>query len=159
MKSAAKKKTIQVILLSKQPKLGALGDVVNVKNGYGRNFLIPQGKAVRATKESLAHFEIRRAELEAIAAQHLAEAQARATTLSAVVVSMPVKAGEDGKLFGSVGTLDIATALSTASSTTVIKSEVLLPNGTLRQLGEYEIQLKLHSDVVTSFKLTLVAEK
>jgi large subunit ribosomal protein L9 len=158
MKSAAKKKTIQVILLSKQVNLGQLGDLVNVKNGHARNYLIPHGKAVRATKDSIAHFETRRAELEALQNSHLAEAQARATVLSQLTISIPVKAGEDGKLFGSVGTLDIATAVIAAGST-IVKSEVLLPNGTLRQLGEYDIQLKLHSDVITSFKLTLVAEK
>jgi large subunit ribosomal protein L9 len=158
MKSAAKKKTQQVILLSKQANLGQLGDLVNVQNGYARNYLIPQGKAVRATKDSIAHFETRRAELEAAQAEHLVQAQARATALSALSISISVKAGEDGKLFGSIGTLDIATAI-TAAGSEVQKSEVLLPNGTLRQLGEYDIQLKLHSDVVTTIKLVLVAEK
>jgi large subunit ribosomal protein L9 len=158
MKSAAKKKTTQVILLSKQANLGQLGDLVHVKNGHARNYLIPMGKAVRATKDSIAHFETRRAELEALQNEHLTQAQARATVLSQLTISIAVKAGEDGKLFGSIGTLDIATAVTTAGSE-VKKSEVLLPNGTLRQLGEYDIQLKLHSDVVTSFKLTLIAEK
>jgi large subunit ribosomal protein L9 len=158
MKSAAKKKTMQVILLSKQVNLGQLGDVVEVKNGHARNYLVPQGRAVRATKDNIAHFETRRAELEVLQEEHLASAKTRATSLSEISVSISVRAGEDGKLFGSIGTLDIAEAI-TATGSEVKKSEVLLPNGTLRQLGEYDIQLKLHSDVVTTIKLVLVAEK
>jgi large subunit ribosomal protein L9 len=135
-----------------------LGDKVTVKSGYARNFLFPQGKAVPATKANVEKFEQRRAELEAkIADQHSA-AQARADKISAlgeVVIASP--AGDEGKLFGSVGTRDIAAAI-TAAGVAVTKSEVKLPVGTLRETGEFEIDLQIHSDVTATIKLVIIQE-
>lgn len=147
---------MEVILLEKVANLGNLGDKVNVKSGYGRNYLLPQGKAAAATAENLAAFEARRAELERAAAEKLAAAQSRAQQLSGLEVTITANTGEEGKLFGSIGTHDIADALS-ASGVEVHKSEVRLPNGTIRQTGEYEITLNLHSDVETTVKLIVVA--
>ncbi|MGL5334735.1 MAG: 50S ribosomal protein L9 [Enterovibrio sp.] len=149
---------MQVILLDKVAKLGSLGDEVTVKNGYARNYLIPQGKAVMATKENLARFEARRAELEAKVAATLASAQKRAEQLVQMAsVTIASKAGDEGKLFGSIGAADIAQAVSKAG-VAVAKSEVRLSNGTLRSLGEYEIMLQLHPEVVTAVKLNITAE-
>jgi large subunit ribosomal protein L9 len=148
---------MQVILLEKVHNLGNLGDQVNVKAGHGRNFLIPQGKAAPATAENLAKFETRRAELEAAAQKELATAQARADKLQGMVLEMAVKAGEEGKLFGSIGTRDISEAL-TAKGTQVVKSEILLPNGVIRQVGEYEIGIQLHSDIRVDVKINVVAD-
>lgn len=148
---------MEVILLEKIKNLGALGAKVSVKPGYGRNFLIPQGKAVPATEKNLADFEARRAELEAKANAALAGAQARAERISALAVVIAAKAGDEGKLFGSVGTRDIAEAI-TKLGEAVDKSEVRLPLGALRLTGDFDIALQLHSEVSTAVKVTVVAE-
>lgn len=148
---------MQVILLEKIHKLGGLGDQVNVKPGYGRNFLVPQGKAVPATKANIAAFEARRAELEAKAAAALAAAQDRAAKIAELVIVISGKAGDEGKLFGSIGTRDIADAIS-AKGVKVEKHEVRLPEGALRHTGEFDIELALHSEVETTVKLHVVAE-
>lgn len=149
---------MEVILLENIGNLGALGDTVDVKPGYGRNFLIPQGKAVPATQDNVAKFETRRAELEAAAAETLAAAQARVEALTALeAVNIAVTAGEEGKLFGSVGTRDIAEAL-TAAGCEVDKSEVRLPEGAIRELGEYEIMIQVHAEVSSSVAIHIVAE-
>ncbi|MGF1716136.1 50S ribosomal protein L9 [Photobacterium chitinilyticum] len=148
---------MQVILLDKIGNLGSLGDQVNVKSGFARNFLIPQGKAVMATKANVEMFEARRAELEAKVAEQLSAAQARADKLSALeAVVIASKAGDEGKLFGSIGTRDIADAV-TAAGVEVVKSEVRLPEGALRTTGEFEISIQLHSDVFATINLTVVA--
>jgi len=148
---------MQVILLEKVGRLGNLGDQVNVKSGYGRNFLIPFGKAVSATKDNIAEFEKRRAELEAAAAERRAGAEARAAKLAELVVTIAANAGDEGKLFGSIGTRDIADAISGAG-VAVEKSEVRLPNGVIREIGEFDIDVQLHSDVMQAIKLRVVAE-
>ncbi len=147
---------MRVILLEKIGNLGNLGDQVNVRAGYGRNYLIPFGKAVPATAANLESFEARRAELERIAAGKKAEAQARADRLVGLgTVTMAANAGDEGKLFGSIGTRDIADAL-TAAGVEVCKSEVRLPNGALRDLGEYDIDVQVHSEVTATVKLAVV---
>ena len=149
---------MEVILLENIGNLGTLGDTVDVKPGYGRNFLIPQGKAVPATQDNVAKFETRRAELEAAAAETLAAAQARGDALTALEgVNIAATAGEEGKLFGSVGTRDIAEAL-TATGCEVDKSEVRLPEGVIRELGEYEIMIQVHAEVSSSVAIHIVAE-
>ena len=148
---------MEVILLEKVANLGSLGDKVNVKAGYGRNFLVPYGKAVPATADNLKAFEARRAELEKAAADKLTSAQARAEALNGASFTISSKAGDEGKLFGSIGVRDIADAVST-SGTDVEKSEVRLPEGPLRAVGEYDIELQLHSDVTVEIKLTVVAD-
>ncbi|MDD1795874.1 50S ribosomal protein L9 [Enterovibrio makurazakiensis] len=149
---------MQVILLDKIGNLGSLGDQVAVKSGYARNFLIPQGKAVMATKANVEHFEARRAELEAKVAETLAAAGVRAEQVEALeAVVIASKAGDEGKLFGSIGTRDIADAVS-AAGVKVAKSEVRLPEGALRNVGEYDISLQLHSEVFATVKVSVVAE-
>lgn len=148
---------MEVILLEKIKNLGALGTKVNVKSGYGRNFLIPQGKAVPATEKNVAEFEARRAELEAKANAALAAAQARGERISALAVVVAAKAGDEGRLFGSVGTRDIAEAI-TKLGEAVDKSEVRLPNGALRSTGDYDIDVQLHGEVSVTLKVTVVAE-
>ncbi len=149
---------MDVILLENISKLGKLGETVKVKAGFGRNFLIPQGKAVHATAENTASFELRRAELEAAAAAQLAEAQQRADAINALaVVTIGANAGEEGKLFGSVGTRDIADAI-TALGCPVDKSEVRLPSGALREVGEFEIALQVHGDVDAAVVVAVVPE-
>lgn len=148
---------MEVILLEKVVNLGDLGDKVTVKAGYGRNYLLPQGKATAATPENIAEFEARRAELERIAAEKRSAAEARAAQLNELVVTITANVGEEGKLFGSIGTQDIADAL-TASGIEVAKSEVRLPEGTIRQTGEYDIQLQLHSEVDAEIKLIVTGE-
>ena len=148
---------MDVILLQRIKNLGALGDKVSVKSGYGRNFLIPQGKAVSATEANTASFEARRAELERQEAEVLASAQQRAEQLGEVNVVITAKSGDEGKLFGSVGTRDIAEAL-TAAGLDVDKTEVRLPNGALRNVGEYNIAVQLHHDVMAEVLVTIVAE-
>lgn len=148
---------MEVILLEKVANLGSLGDKVKVKAGYGRNFLLPYGKAVAATADNLKAFEERRAELEKAAAEKLSAAQARGEALEGASVTITSKAGEEGKLFGSIGVRDIADAI-TAAGTDVEKSEVRLPEGPLRVVGEYEIELQLHSDVTVHINLAVVAE-
>ena len=148
---------MEVILLEKVVNLGSLGDKVNVKSGFARNFLVPQKKAVLATKEKIAEFESRRAELEKAAAEKLAAAQKRADNLAKVEVVIAHKAGEEGKLFGSVGTSDIADAITTAGAA-VDKSEVRLPDGIIRQVGDYAIDINLHADVTVTMNIQIVAE-
>ncbi|MFW5824347.1 MAG: 50S ribosomal protein L9 [Marinobacter sp.] len=148
---------MEVILLEKVANLGSLGDKVKVKSGYGRNFLLPYGKAVAATEENLKAFEERRAELEKAAAEKLAAAQARAEALEGQSFTISSKAGDEGKLFGSIGVRDIADAI-TAGGTEVEKSEVRLPEGPIRATGEYEIELQLHSDVTVTVQLAVVAD-
>lgn len=148
---------MNVILLEKVANLGSLGDKVTVKAGYGRNFLLPYGKAVPATEANLKAFEERRAELEKAAAEKQATAQVRAEALEGAAFTIGSKAGEEGKLFGSIGVRDIADAI-TAAGTDVEKSEVRLPEGPIRVTGEYEIELQLHSDVGVIVKLAVVAE-
>ena len=147
---------MEVILLEKVANLGDLGDKVNVKAGYGRNFLLPQRKATAATAENVAAFEARRAELEKAAAEKRAEAEARAAQLSELEVTITANTGAEGKLFGSIGTHDIADAL-TASGVEVNRSEVRLPYGTIRQTGEYDVTVNLHTDVEATVKLIVVA--
>lgn len=149
---------MEIILLDKVANLGGLGDNVTVKSGYARNFLFPQGKAVPATKANIEKFEQRRAELEAKLAETLAASQARAEKIAALAeVTLASKAGDEGKLFGSVGTRDIADAI-TAAGVAVAKSEVKLPNGTIRETGEFDIALQLHAEVTATIKLVVVAE-
>lgn len=148
---------MEVILLDKIRHLGGVGDRVSVKPGYGRNFLIPQGKAVFATEPNIAKFEARRAEIERAAAEALSAAQKRADALVAIQVTLPAKAGDEGKLFGSIGTMDLAKAI-THAGVEVCKSEVRLPTGPIRQLGEYDIHVQLHSEVMTTVKVIIVAE-
>lgn len=148
---------MQVILLERIANLGNLGEVVKVKSGFGRNFLIPQGKAKPATKDNIAEVEQRRAELEAVFAAQLAAAQQRAEQLNGLAVTLAAKAGDEGKLFGSIGTRDIAEAIVKAG-VEVQKSEVLLPNGALRNTGEYDVAVRVHADVEATIKLAIVAE-
>lgn len=149
---------MEVILLEKIRNLGALGERVKVKSGYGRNFLIPKGKAVFATDENVKKFELRRAELEKIEAEALNLAQAkRQALLGLKVVTIVAKAGDEGKLFGSVGTRDIADAV-TQAGVEVAKSEVMLPAGVLRRTGEYDIDIELHGDMSATIKLSIVSE-
>jgi large subunit ribosomal protein L9 len=147
---------MEVILLEKLGRSGGVGDKVSVKSGYARNFLFPYGKAIPATKDNLANFEARRAELLKAAAEKLAGAQNRADKLNGMAITISANAGDEGKLFGSVGTRDIADAL-TAAGQPVGKSEVLLPAGALRETGEFEVSLALGSDVIAAIKLTIVA--
>lgn len=150
---------MEVILLDKLAHLGGLGDKVKVRNGYARNYLLPQKKAVMATKENLAKFEAQRAELEAKIAAELKAAEDRAAKLAEIgSVTILAKAGDEGKLFGSIGTRDIADAL-TAAGCEIHKSEVRLPEGVLRSIGEYEIALQLHADVKSVIKLVIAADK
>jgi large subunit ribosomal protein L9 len=149
---------MEVILLENISNLGGLGDKVDVKAGFGRNYLIPQGKAVPATEDNVAQFEARRAELEAAAATTLAAAEARAEGINALaLISITANAGEEGKLFGSVGTRDIAEAV-TAAGCEVDKSEVRLPEGALRDLGEYEIAIQVHGDVTAAVAIAVIPE-
>ncbi len=147
---------MEVILLEKMGRTGSVGDKINVRAGYARNFLFPYGKAIPATKENLANFEARKAELLKAAADKHSLALARAEKLSGLVVTISANAGDEGKLFGSVGTRDIAEAI-TAVGHQVGKSEVLLPFGALRETGEFDINLSLGSDVTTTVKLAIVA--
>lgn len=146
---------MDVILLEKVGRLGNLGDRVKVKGGFGRNFLLPYGKAVAATPDNIARFEARRAELEKAAAERRSEAEARAAKLEGLTVTIKANCGEEGRLFGSVGARDIAEAI-VAAGVEVSKSEVRLQVGTLRSTGEYDIELQLHSEVVQSVKLSIV---
>ncbi len=148
---------MQVILREKIRKLGSLGECVNVKPGFARNYLIPQKKAMMATKANLARFEAERAELEKAAAAFFAAAEVRAEKLKDVVINIAASAGEGGKLFGSVGTRDIAEAV-TKQGIEVDKHEVRMPHGVIRQTGEYEIELHLHTDVNVPVKVNVVPE-
>ena len=149
---------MEVILLDKVENLGGIGDRVKVRSGYARNYLLPQGKATAATAENIAAFEARRAEIERKAAEELAAAQARAQTLDGLELTISAKAGGEGKLFGSVGTVDIAEACA-ARGLEVERSEVRLPDGPIRSIGETEVVLHLHSDVNVSIKVVVVGEE
>ncbi|MBN8429917.1 50S ribosomal protein L9 [Microbulbifer salipaludis] len=148
---------MEVILLDKVGKLGNVGDRVEVKSGFGRNFLLPTGKAVLANAANIAEFEAKRAELEAAAAAKVSEAEGRAAKLEGLVVTIAANAGDEGKLFGSIGTRDIAEAI-TAAGVAVEKAEVKLPEGALREVGEYDVDVQLHSDVITVVKVVVEAE-
>lgn len=149
---------MEVILLERSRNLGELGDKVNVKAGYGRNYLIPQGKAVPATEANVKHFEERRAELEKAANEKLATAQARADKVTELAsITIPAKSGDEGKLFGSVGTRDIADAI-TAAGVAMTKAEVLMPTGAIRNIGDYDIDLQIHSDITAVIKVSIVPE-
>lgn len=149
---------MEVILLDKVANLGNLGDQVKVRPGYGRNYLIPNGKAVIATPDNKAYFEERRAELEKVSADALTAAEARAEKINGSTVEIAQKAGDEGRLFGSVGSADIAEAVAAACGVEVAKQEVRLPTGTLRYVGEYDIELHLHADVAANVKVNIVAE-
>ncbi|WP_374239486.1 50S ribosomal protein L9 [Zoogloea sp.] len=148
---------MQIILLDKVVNLGGLGDVVKVKDGYARNYLIPQGKAKRANAANLAEFEARRAELERLAAEQLAAAQAEGEKLEGQTVSISRKAGVDGRLFGSVTNADIAEALK-AKGFSVEKSSVRMPEGPLKVVGESQLVVALHTDVTATINVTVVGE-
>lgn len=148
---------MDIILLEKVQNLGGLGDVVSVRPGYGRNYLIPNGKAVPATERNRKLFEARKAELEKAAADALAEAQSRQQALQGKTVDIAAKAGEEGKLFGSVGPADIAAALE-AMNFPVKKSEVRMHGGPLRNIGSYEVEIHLHPEVSANVTVNVVAE-
>ena len=147
---------MQIILLEKIGGLGNLGDIVTVKNGYARNFLIPQGKAKRATEANKAEFEARRAELEARQAEILADALARKEKLDGQVITVAQKVGVDGRLFGSVTNADIASAI-VATGIKAEKANVRLPEGPFKAIGEYEVEIALHSDAVAKVTVAVVA--
>ena len=149
---------MNVILLQKVANLGNIGDRVKVRSGFGRNFLLPQGKATLATPENIARFEARRAELERLAREHLTSASERAEAMKDFKLTIPAKAGTEGKLFGSIGTADIAEACSKAGFK-VERSEVRLPSGPLRTLGEHVISLHLHADVDVPLTVAIVSEE
>jgi len=149
---------MEVILLQKIENLGALGDKVTVKSGYGRNYLVPTGRAVSATKDNLEAFEARRAELEKEAAEAQTAAEARKAKVEELSVSISRKAGDEGRLFGSVGTADIAEA-ATAAGVEVAKREIRLPEGPFHHTGEFEVTIHLHTDVDAILKLAVVAEE
>jgi large subunit ribosomal protein L9 len=148
---------MQVILLEKVANLGNLGDVVKVKDGYARNFLIPTRQARRATESAIKEFEAKRAELEKVAAEKLAIAQALGEKINGNTVTISQKAGVDGRLFGSVTNADIAEAL-TKAGTAIIKSQVRLPNGPLKTVGEFPINVAPHTDVVVEVTVKVIAE-
>ena len=148
---------MEVILLEKVGKLGALGDRVTVKGGYARNFLLPQGRAVLANEANIAEFETRRAELEKAAQEQMDAATARAESLNGKTVAITAKAGDEGKLFGSIGTRDIAEAAE-AAGLTLDKSEVRLPEGPLRTTGEHEVQCQVHAEVFATIIVAITGE-
>ena len=148
---------MQVILMEKVANLGNLGDVVKVKDGYARNFLIPKGKAKRATDENLKSFEVRRAELEKVQAVALAQSQERGARLDGQTLKITQKAGVDGRLFGSVTNYDIVDALK-AQGHEVERSQVRMPTGALKQVGDFPIQIALHTDVVVTITVSVIGE-
>ena len=150
---------MQIILLEKVVNLGGLGDVVRVKDGYARNFLIPEGKARRATEAAIKEFETKRADLEKAQAEKLAAAQATGAKMDGVTVAISQKAGVDGRLFGSVTNFDIATALGKQGFPRVEKAMVRLPNGPLKAVGEYDVTVALHADVVAAIKVAVSPEQ
>jgi large subunit ribosomal protein L9 len=149
---------MEVILLQKVANLGNIGDRVKVRSGYGRNFLLPEGKATLATPDNVARFEARRTELERLAREHLTSATDRAEALKEFKLTIRAKAGTEGKLFGSIGTADIAEA-STREGFKVERSEVRLPAGPLRMVGEHTVSVHLHADVDVPLHITIVAEE
>jgi len=149
---------MEVILIEKIDRLGSLGDLVNVKSGFARNYLLPTGKAKVATAENVAEIEARRAEFERVAAEVLAAAEAKRDQLSKLEISITSKSGTEGKLFGSVGNADIADAV-TAAGVEIAKRDVRLPDGPIRLAGEYEITLHLHADVDAVVKVTVIGEE
>ena len=149
---------MQIILLEKVTNLGGLGDVVKVREGYARNFLIPQGKAKRATRDNLAEFEQRRAELEKAQSEQLSAAQERASKLDGLAVQITQKAGVDGKLFGSVTNADVSEALK-AQGFDVPKANVRMPQGPLKNVGEHPLKVALHTDVLVTVNVTVVGEQ
>ncbi|MFA5960697.1 MAG: 50S ribosomal protein L9 [Tatlockia sp.] len=149
---------MQVILLEKVRNLGNLGDKVNVKAGYGRNYLIPQSKAVFATESNIAHFELRRADLEKKAQQGLAQAEQRAAKLNDVTVVIAAMASDEGKLYGSVGPNEVKDALL-AKSIEVSKREIVMPEGPLHSVGDYTVEIHVHSDVIANLQLQIVSAK
>ncbi len=149
---------MQIILLEQVVNLGRLGDLVNVKEGYARNFLIPQGKAQRATKENLAEFEQKRSELEAQQAKILSDAQTKLGKVDGVSIEIPQKAGVDGRLFGSVTHFDIADALN-AQGHEINKNQIQMPTGPIKQIGETSVSVSLHADVVATITVTVTAEQ
>ena len=149
---------MQIILLEKVVNLGALGDVVRVRDGYARNFLIPQGKAKRATRENLADFEQRRADLEKAQSEQLNQAQQQGASLDGLTVQITQKAGVDGKLFGSVTNADVAEALK-AQGYDVPKANVRMPQGPLKNIGEHPVKVALHTDVVVTVTVQVQPEQ
>ncbi len=149
---------MEIILLEKVANLGTIGDRVHVKPGYGRNFLLPKGKASLATAANIAQFEARRVELERRQAEELAAAQERMAQLQALTLRVAAKAGSEGKLFGSLGTMDIVEACA-AAGVTVERKQVRLPNGPIRTVGEHVVDLHLHTDVDVSIRVMVVAEE
>jgi large subunit ribosomal protein L9 len=148
---------MEVILLEKIANLGNLGDKVKIKAGYGRNYLVPQGKAVPATAQKIAEFEARRAELENVAAERLAKAQAEAEKLGNMKIVITHKAGDEGRLFGSVGAHNIVEAVNAAGGN-LEKQQIRLPYGTIRQVGDYDIDISLHSDVTVTLSIRIDPE-
>ena len=148
---------MQIILMEKLPNLGQLGDVAKVKDGFARNYLIPQGKAKRATQANLAEFEKRRAELEKAQAEALAQAQERGAKLDGLMIQITQKAGVDGKLFGSVTNIDIAEALK-AQGFDVPRAAIRMPLGPIKQVGDQTINIALHSDVVVAIKVSVLGD-
>ena len=149
---------MDIILLQKVANLGNIGDRVKVRSGYGRNFLLPQGKATVATADNIARFELRRAELEKAAREHLVSATDRAEAMKDFKLTIPAKAGAEGKLFGSIGTSDIAEACQKAGFN-ILRSEVRMPSGPLRTVGDHTVNLHLHADVDVPLAVTIVAEE
>jgi large subunit ribosomal protein L9 len=149
---------MDVILLQKVANLGNIGDRVKVRSGFGRNFLLPQGKATLATPENIARFEARRAELERLAREDLQSAEDRAAALKDFKLTIQAKAGTEGKLFGSIGTSDIAEA-GTRAGFRIERSEVRLPTGPLRMLGEHVVNLHLHADIDVPMHVSIIAEE
>jgi large subunit ribosomal protein L9 len=149
---------MEVILLQKVANLGNIGDRVKVRSGFGRNFLLPQGKATLATPDNIARFEARRVELERAAREHLSSAEERSVAMKDFKLTLHAKAGTEGKLFGSIGTSDIAEEL-TRVGFQIERSEVRLPHGPLRMVGEHTVNLHLHADVDVPVQVTIVAEE
>ncbi len=149
---------INIILLEKIHKLGQLGEKISVKPGFWRNYLLPQGKAVLATQENIAKVEEQRAELEKAMAEKLTAAKTRADKLSDTVVTISAKAADEGKLYGSLGVKDLVDAISQATGIAIEKSEIHLPNGAIRLIGEHDIEIRLHSEIVVSVKVNVIPE-
>ena len=150
---------MEVILLENIRSLGGLGEQVDVRSGYGRNYLIPQGKAVPANEANIQAFEARRAELEAKAQEEKGAAQARAEKFADLTITITAKAGEEGKLFGSIGTRDVAEAVNAVVDVSLEKSEVAMSEGAIRAIGEYEFAINLHSEVSATVKVVVIAEE